>query len=301
MNPILALILANTIWGAASPIFKFALQNIPPFTLAFVRFFGASLLFLPLAASYKKKIKSRQFFEIFLGAFFGITLHIPFFFFGLEKAPSINAPIILSTGPIFIFFFSVLFLKEKLHWKVFLGMMMALFGAFIIILSPIFIDNQALVLGEIEGNLFFVVATFGSVVLTLLYKNVLKKINPYVVVFWGFLFASVTFFPFFVVEQTIWSFSQINIQGLTGIIFGVFLSSSAGYFLYYYGLSKLEAQEVGVFTYIDPVVTILIAIPLLGEYPSLYYFLGSFLVFLGIFIAEGRIHWHPIHKLKNKK
>lgn len=301
MNPILALILANTIWGAASPIFKFALQNIPPFTLAFVRFFGASLLFLPLAASYKKKIKSRQFFEIFLGAFFGITLNIPFYFFGLKLAPSINAPIISSTGPIFIFLFSVIFLKEKPHLKVFLGMLTALCGALTIILSPVLVNNQAFVLGEIEGNLFFLVATLSSVILTLIYKDVLKKINPYVVAFWGFLFASVTFFPFFVVEQTIWSFSQINIQGLTGIIFGVLLSSSAGYFLYYYGLSKLEASEVGLFTYIDPVVTILIAIPLLGEYPTKYFLVGSFLVFLGIYVAEGRIHWHPLHKLKNKR
>ena len=39
MNPILALIITNVIWGAASPIFKLALTNIPPFTLAFIRFF----------------------------------------------------------------------------------------------------------------------------------------------------------------------------------------------------------------------------------------------------------------------
>ncbi|PIX68551.1 hypothetical protein COZ40_02690, partial [Candidatus Roizmanbacteria bacterium CG_4_10_14_3_um_filter_39_13] len=48
MNPIVALIIANIIWGAACPIFKFALVNIPPFTIAFIRFFFAGIIFLPL-------------------------------------------------------------------------------------------------------------------------------------------------------------------------------------------------------------------------------------------------------------
>ncbi|EKE12839.1 MAG: hypothetical protein ACD_13C00135G0001, partial [uncultured bacterium] len=43
---ILALIVANIIWGAASPIFKLSLQNIPPFTLAFLRFFLGSILLI---------------------------------------------------------------------------------------------------------------------------------------------------------------------------------------------------------------------------------------------------------------
>ena len=36
---ILAVIAANIIWGATPPIFKWALEEINPFTLAFFRFF----------------------------------------------------------------------------------------------------------------------------------------------------------------------------------------------------------------------------------------------------------------------
>lgn len=46
---IIALIIANIIWGAASPIFKLALENIPPFTLAYIRFLGAALILAPFA------------------------------------------------------------------------------------------------------------------------------------------------------------------------------------------------------------------------------------------------------------
>jgi len=254
MNPILALIIASIIWGGASPIFKFALQNIPPFTLAFIRFFFAGLIFLPLAFKNFQKISKRQWLEIFLVGFFGVFVNITFFFLGLGKTESINVPIIASAGPVFIYFFSILFLKEKPKLKVFLGMLFALIGVFLIILSPILLDGKKIYFCEIEGNFFIVLATLGSVFSTVIGKDLLKKVN----------------------------------------------SSAAAYFLYYYGLSKIDAQEVGLFTYIDPIAAVLIAMPLLHEFPSIYYLIGSVLVFGGIYLAEGRVHWHPINKLKQK-
>lgn len=301
MNPVSALIITNIIWGAASPIFKFALKNIPPFTLAFIRFFFASFLFLPLAIKFwQKNLSFRRWLEIFLVGFFGIFVNVSFFFLGVRKTESINVPIIASSSPVFLYFLSILFLKEKPKLKVFLGMMISLFGVLIIILSPLLFDGKKIYFGEVEGNLFIVLATLGSVFSTLVGKDLLKKVNPYFVTFFSFLFSSFLFLIFVPEEMKKWSFSSLNINGWAGIIYGIFFSSATAYFLYYYGISKINAQEVGIFTYIDPIVAILIAIPLLGEYPNFYYLVGSILVFLGIFLAEGRIHWHPIHKLKFK-
>ena len=137
MNPFLALIIANIIWGMASPIFKFALTNIPPFTLAFIRFFFAGLIFLPLAIKNWQKLTAKQFFEILLVGFFGITINISFFFLGVVKTESINVPIIASSGPVFIYLLSILFLREKPKLKVLTGMLIALAGVSFIILSPL--------------------------------------------------------------------------------------------------------------------------------------------------------------------
>lgn len=301
MNPILALIVANIIWGAASPIFKFALENIPPFTLAFIRFFFAAFLFLPFIRDIRISLSRKEWLELVLGAFFGISVNITFFFWGLQRSESINAPIIASSGPVFLFFLSILFLKEKPQAKVFLGMIIALVGVLLIILSPIFFDEKTLGLGELQGNAFFVLATFGAIMHPLLQKNVIAKVGAFKVTFMSFLIGAVSFFPFMLFELQTWSISQLNHQGWIGTIFGVFFSSALAYYLYNYGLAKIKTQEIGLFTYIDPIVAVLIAIPLLGEYPTLYFFLGSILVFGGIFFAEGRVHWHPIHKIINHK
>ena len=300
MNPILALIIANIIWGAASPIFKFSLENIPPFTLAFIRFFFAGLIFIPFTLNRWQKPTLHQWLEIILVGFFGITINISFFFLGITKTESINAPISASAAPVFIYFLSLVFLKERSKLKVMFGMMFALVGVLLIIVSPILLEGKNFVMGEISGNVFILIATLGTVFQTLIGRDILKKINSFQVALITFFFGAVTFLPFFINEMQTWSFSELNFQGWTGIIFGVFFSSALAYWLFYYGVSKISAQEVGIFTYIDPVTAVLVAIPLLGEFPNSFYFLGSILIFGGIYLAEGRMNWHPFHKLKVK-
>lgn len=301
MNPIVALIIANIIWGVASPVFKFALVNIPPFTLAFIRFFLAGLIFLPLTIKKWQKLTPQQWLEIIYVGFFGITVNISFFFLGLEKTESINVPVIASSGPIFIYLLSILFLKEKPKLKVLVGMLIALFGVSFIILSPLFLDGKKIVVGAIEGNLFILLATLGTVFQTIVGRNVLRKVNAIQVSTITFLFGSITFLPFIQKEFINWNLSYLNVAGLTGIVYGVLFSSALAYCLFYYGVSKIKAQEVGIFTYIDPVAAIVVAAPLLHEYPNIYYIIGSLLIFGGIYFAEGRIHWHPFHRIKMSK
>jgi len=304
MNPVLGLIIANIIWGAASPIFKFALVNIPPFTLAFVRFFGASLILLPFALRNWKKISLTNFALILLGAFFGISVNIGFFFLGLAKTESINAPVIASSQPLFLYIFSIFFLREKLNKKVFKGLLIALLGVMVIIFSP-FLSNGGISLvakeGAIEGNLFLLIATFGAVVHTLIFKSVLKNVNMWQVTFISFLFGALLFVPVMAPEFASWSFSDLTMNGWVGIIYGAIFSSAIAYGLYNYGVSKIKAQEVGIFTYIDPIVAVIIAVPLVHEHPTFAFYIGTFLVFVGIFIAEGRIHYHPFHRIWRPK
>ncbi|MBI4990905.1 DMT family transporter [Candidatus Gottesmanbacteria bacterium] len=292
---ILALIVANIIWGAAAPIFKLALENISPFTLAFLRFFGAMLILFPFAVN-NLWIKREDWFKLVLLSFFGITINITFFFFGLKYAPSINAPIIASAGPVFIYLFSIFFLHEKNHPKVLLGTIVSLLGVLIVVGQPLFTQGWD---GQILGNIFFVLASLGAVVHALICKQICGKYNASTITFWSFLIGSFTFLPFFLYEMVNFHpFNTIDYRGWLGLGFGIFLSSALAYSLFDWGIKKIDAQEAGLFYYIDPVIAAIIAIPLLGEVITSPFLLGSLLVFSGIFLAEGRLHYHPLHKLR---
>ena len=214
-----------------------------------------------------------------------------------------NAPMIGSSQPIFLFILSVLFLKEKPRKRVFWGILISFIGVLAIIISPLLFNHGTSTIQKetaLEGNIFLMIATLGSVLQAIINKKVLKEVNHYVVSCISFLFGSLTFIPMMIPELQHWSFSALNINGWMGIIFGVFFSSALAYGLYMYGISKISAQEVGIFSYIDPVIAVILAIPLLGEYPTPIFFVGSLCIFLGIILAEGRLHWHPLHKLKLK-
>ena len=302
MSPVLALIITNVIWGAAAPIFKYSLDNIPPFTLGFLRFFFATLIFLPFVKPKEfNKLTRNHWMMILGGSFIGVFLHICFFLVGLTMAPSINIGLIGSTGPILLYFASVRFLKERANRKVLFGMFIGLLGTLFVIFSPVGTDAaKEIVAGELMGNLYFFLAVITGIFGTLLFKKVTHVLGSVNLTIVSFLITTLGFYPLSLYELQTWSFSQLDTKGIIGVVFGIFFVSAVAYFLYYYGLARIKAEEVGVFTYIDPVATILVAVPLLHEYPSPMYILGAFCVFLGIFISENRLHWHPFHKLKKK-
>lgn len=295
--PILALIIANIIWGATSPIIKYSLENIPPFSLAFLRFLIASLILYPFVHS---KINYPDLKNKWLWAYslFGITLNISFFFAALERTSAINATIIASTGPVMILIGSAIFLKERFKLNVIFGVVLALIGVTIIIFQPVLEQEFN---GAMFGNLLMLLATLGAVIATIAGRKFLTEKNALGATFWACFIGCSTFLPFM-----LWEFWQnpgwivnLDSRGFIGIIYGAVFSSTIAYAAYNWALAKLPAFKTSVFTYIDPIVAVLIAIPLLGEKLTMPFIIGSVLVFLGILIAEHRLPYHPLHKILN--
>lgn len=292
---ILALIIANVIWGASFPIYKWALDDIPSLTFVFLRFYIGALVLLPFV--YKDlKINREDWWDLFLLSFIGITVSISLLILGLKLSSSINAPIIMSAGPIVLIIGSFFYLKEKLKRKVVLGTFVSLIGVLLIVVLPVFKEGLN---GSVLGNLFLVGAAIGGVIHALLLKKIMPKYKPLPIAFWQFLIGSLPLLPFFFIElnQTHWT-SDINMKIIIGIFFGAVLATAVAHSIYTYGIKFIKASEIGVFTYVDPLATIVIAVPLLHEEITPLYLAGAAFVFLGIFIAEGRLHYHPLHRLR---
>lgn len=205
-------------------------------------------------------------------------------------------PIIASSGPVFLCLSSILFLKEKTHPKALLGTMVSLLGIIIFVGQPLVTNGFDI---SVIGNLFFVLAMLGSVVHTIIGKTILNKYRAVAITFWSFLIGAGTFFPLFIYELAIRNpFAHLDHRGILGIVFGIIFSSTIAYLLFDWGIKRLDGQEIGVFTYVDPIAAALIAIPLLGEQITPIFLIGALLIFGGIAIAEGRFHYHPIQKLR---
>ncbi len=305
MSGIIAILITVLIWGAAPPIFKYSLQDMPPFTLAFIRFFGAGLIFLPFMIWHSKVLKSFELKNILLGGFWGISVNIGFFFLGIKMAPSINVHLIGSMGPILLYFLSLTMLGEKPHPQIVKGMFVSLVGTVAIILGPFIQSMQNGSMGmtntaalTLLGNLFFVMSMIGGVLIVVYTKKITETVNPYLITGMQFMFGAMTFAPLMMYELRSWSFDQLTYSSWVGIIFGTIFSSAIAYFAHNFALSKMHAQEIGLYSYLMPIIGVIVAVPLLGEYPDVFFIAGSVLIFIGIFISERHQKKHRIKKVK---
>lgn len=290
-SAIVALILASVIWGAASPIFKWSLETTGPFTLAFLRFALSTILLLPFVY-HSLKIAREDIVEFLIMAFFGITLNIGMFFLGLEYTRSINAPLIGSSAPLFVVLISIFFLHQRVQVKTIAGSVVGLLGVLLIILQPIL---ESGVDGSLVGNLLLMGAMFTGIIHLLVAHTIRKKYSAITITFYSFLFGSLTFLPLMGNEIVKDGFPALSGPFLIGVAYGAILASALAHYLYYAAMRYLQSSEVSLFAYIPPVIAILVAIPLLGESINALYVLGGILVFLGLYIAEAHIHYHPFH------
>lgn len=296
---VLSLIVANVIWGFASPIFKWSLTNIPPFTLAFLRFAIAALI---LAVILRKKLSlpiqnTHDFWLLMANAVTGITGNIALFFLGLRLTLAMNVPVIASSQPIIVFLLAFLFLNEKLQKKKIFGMLIGTLGILVIVLEPIYYQGMD---GNTLGNFLVILATLCGAFGVLTGRKLFQRYNPLVLTFWAFVIGAISFLPPALVEfaRQPTLFQQLDIRGITGIVFGAVFSSLIAYSCQAFGLSKIPANEASIFTYVDPIAGTVLSFFMLREPITIPFLIGTGCIFLGIYIAEHRLHYHPFQKLQ---
>jgi drug/metabolite transporter (DMT)-like permease len=291
-----ALLLSSFIWGANTPIMKWSLGAIPLFSLAFLRFYLATIFLFPFVIK-SLKIRKKDLLKIILAALFGITFNVSFFFLGLKLTFAVNAALIIATIPIFTVAAAQIFLKEKIGGRLILATLIAILGLLAIIGPPIL--NFGLT--HLFGGIFLILASLFWVGYEILSKDLFKKYSAQTITFYSFLIGSLSFLPFFLWElsSSPWLLN-LKFQGITGIIYGAIFSSTIAYLAWEYGLSKIKASEASFFFYLDPISGVLLSILLLGEKITPSCIFGGLLIILAVILAEAKRKEFPLHKKLTK-
>lgn len=303
-RPYFYLLIATFIWAATIPIMKYALDFIPVFVLAFLRFGTATLLLLPIVWG-KLSIKKEHRPLFFLTGFLGIFIHISLFFFGLTYTTALNTGVLIATSPLFMMVAAGFFLKESITKKMAIGGFIGFLGILVIMLKDLL---GGLAFSPI-GDLMIIASTLTLVAAEIINKKLFQFYSPFVVTFYMFLIGSLTFAPFainfFMTNPDLLTKLPATAVGSLG--YGIIFSSFFAYILWQKGLSQVAASRAGFFVYMDPIITSTLAVLLLGEMISLPFIFGTVLIFFGIITAYGHVP-HPGHnylserkKLKHKR
>ncbi|GEM_PF-366268 len=296
-----SLTLTAIIWTFGSVLIKYTLNYISPLTFLFWRFLIVSLVFLPFVWK-KSREASLTLKDLFLLAGLGVlatTLTLGLLFWGTALTSAVEAIIINAFAPILILLGGALFLREKITRLEKIGAGLAFSGSLFEVVRPILKnDSQAL---NLKGNLLVLASVFVWAVYSLLarhYQSSDKKYDSILVTGTSFLSGFITITPFFVVEKWLLNVKEfqaglpltpwwwVDNRGWFGIIFMALLGSCIAYFTYNLGLALIEASEAGIFTYLQSVFAVPLAVIWLKEPLDWWLILGSLLILAGIIITE---------------
>jgi drug/metabolite transporter (DMT)-like permease len=295
---VLALVTTAVIWGLALPIMKVNLENIPPFTLSFSRFFIASvvaILFLNLA-----NLKLKDFFHIAFFAFFGIALHIGLFINGLRLTSSIDAAFILAMSPVITSLLAVLTIREKISPLHILGILLSFCGIFLYLSYPyLFGDNE--VKFNLLGDLLVLGAVLAGAVYIIGSKKLFETYPPSTISAVSFLVTTVSFFPLAVFEfnknpEWVYSLSVFNVLSI--LFLGIF-SSFVAYLALEWGLKRVAVHINETIGYLSVLISIYLATVFLKEELNKTFLLSSILVGAGIYLVtkfKPKNHPHYHHR-----
>lgn len=278
-----ALFAATLAWGATIPIMKVALEHVPIFSLAFLRFGFASLILYPLVknnlAVHKKDIPL-----IILVGFLGFTLHIPLFFFGLSNTKAINAGILFATVPLFSFAAASYVLREKISRNMIIGASIGFLGIVVITIQDLLQGISFYPLGD----LMILLSTVAFALTDIVTKRLVKTYKSLTITFYSMFIGGLSFFPIALydfVQNPDW-ISTLPLDAVAGILYGILFSSFSAYTLWQWGISKINVSRVSLFLYIQPVITTILAILLLGEKITPFFIAGAILIISGMIAAN---------------
>lgn len=284
----LALALICIVWGTTYTAIKYAIVDFPPFLLVGIRQTAAGLLLLLLAfGSGKIQIPNRRY--ILLQSITGlatITGGNGFVTWGMQYVSSGLAAIIGSLTPVMVVLISLAWHgKERIHTRMILGVLLGFGG-----LALIFREGwQDFIRPEYRWG---IAGCFASCITWSLGTVMAKQWNAHGVspllnaglqITAGGLGGFVMSF-FFDTSHTI----HHTTQGWISVAYLAIIGSALAFTLYMFALKHLSATITSLYTYINPVVAILLGWALLGESLTAWEVAGMACTILGVWIVNSK-------------
>lgn len=288
------LMLVNTVaWGAALPIVKPALSFITPYQFLFYRYIFASLFSLPLLFYYLPKIKHlwKSITTIIILELIGTTLALGMLYEGLSRTSSIQASLIAATTPIFIILGGIWYLREKEEKHEWIGLGLAVIGTLILTIEPMWLGKEQLGSFSFLGNLLIVGQNIATAAYFLLAKKLYKGIPVLFATTISYYVGLVSFAIIIWLSGNhldLYHLTTFNLPVLFAVIYMATFGSIIGLTAYIKGQQGMEASEASMYTYLQPLVFIPIAIFMLGENVSWLTMISIGLIGCGVWFSEYR-------------
>ena len=282
------LVCATLFWAGNFIVGKTAsINEIPPISLNFYRWFVAWLILLPF--TFRELIKKKDYILNNIGLFIvlgitAVTIFNSALFYSLKFTQVISGVLMISTVPVMIIFISSLLKIEKTNFFQIIGVGLSLTGVlFIITKADIGLLKN---LDFNRGDLIMIIAMFSWATYSALLKKKKYELSQIsllqVVISFGVIFL----IPLYFIDMNMGNSIKLEKPFFLTLTYVVLFPGLASFFFWIKGVALIGANRSGVFLHLMPIFGAVMAMIIFDEKFMFYHLLGAVFILMGIILSN---------------
>jgi len=280
MLPHALLIAAVVIWGWTFVATKILVAEIGPVEVFFLRLaIGLPFLGLVLVARRVALRFTRADVRPLLlgGAIF--TLHFLVQIAGIATTTATNTGWIIAVSPLALAVLSFVLLRERIGPRGVAGIGIATLGILLLVSRGRLTDLGWL---RSTGDWLVLVSAHTWALYTVATRNLSRRCHPLAVTFAILLIATGFTAALFAATADFESIRGLSTRAVVALLYLGIPGMALGQWFWQEGVARLGASRAGLYLYLEPLATLALAVPLLGEPFGPFIAMGGALVLAGV-------------------
>ena len=301
LRPHLALLFANAIWAMDFPFYTIVLPRYmgPMGMVAASLFVAAVLSFIPLGWQWARwysanrrlsvesraerpraeKVEPADMRKLVGAALLIGVLRKSFLMFGLSRTSPIDGSIIDTIIPILVLIISVILGMDRFSRMKIAGLTLGMAGAVCVVLSGASSVHQK---SELLGNILIISSACVSALYMVLCKRLVSRYKPITVIRWVYSMAAIIALPLGMADIVHADYANIAHHALFPTLFVLIVPTFFPNLLLNYGLKYVAPTVTSIYTYLQPVLAIVVSVAMGLDKLHFDTVLFALLIFAGV-------------------
>jgi len=287
----LFMLLAVLIWGFNFSVVKIALKEFTPGSFNGPRLTIASLLLLLFLRLKEGTIAPPRgdFLRLLVLGVVGNTFYQFLFINGIHRTSASTTSLILTMTPILIALFSAVFIRERIHWVGWVGILTSFFGLYFVV----FENSAGVSLGEkaLSGNMMILFGNLFWAIYTVFSKPLLERMSALRLATLTLSFGTLFYLPLTAREIAALDWGSLSARSWAALAFSAVFAIAISYVIWYSSVKRVGNTKTGIYSNITPVLTVFFAQLFLGERIGLTKVIGALVIILGFYLTRFGHRW----------
>jgi drug/metabolite transporter (DMT)-like permease len=211
------------------------------------------------------------------------VLHVVVQVVGLQTTTATNTGWIIAVSPLALAVLAFVFLRERIGRAGVAGIAIATAGVLLLVSRGRLTDLAWL---RSTGDWLILASAHTWAIYTVLTRNLVQRRHPLAVTCAILLIASAVTAALVVASGDLSRIAALSPRGIVAVLYLAIPGLAVGNWFWQEGVARLGATRAGIYLYFEPLATLALAVPLLGEPFGPVAMLGGALVLAGVYVAQ---------------